>query len=88
MEIGTIPMSKHKNYNSLIREKHPEIGDMIQIKTSLGGWSEPMLVISRSKGHIYEAIIELLDQSGEILAISPSSSIYNIHIMSKKDSKM
>ena len=83
-EIGTIHMSKHRNYNSLNREKQPEVGDVIQIKTSLGGWSRPMLVVSRSKGKYRDGIIELLQASGEIMAISPSSSIYNICIVSKK----
>ena len=82
--IGTTHMNKHKNYNSFSRDKRPEVGDVVQIKTSLGGWSEPMLVISRSKGSWRHSMIELLDASGDIIAISPSSSIYNIHVVSKK----
>ena len=82
--IGITHMNKHKNYSSFNREKQPEVGDVIQIKTSLGGWSGPMLVVSRSKGKYRDGIIELLQASGEIMAISPSSSIYNIHIVSKK----
>ena len=82
--IGITRMSKHKNYSLFNREKQPEVGDVIQIKTSLGGWSGPMLVVSRRKGGHGDEIIELLDSTGEIIEILPTSSICNIHTVSKK----
>jgi hypothetical protein len=84
METGTTLMSRRRNYSLFNKDKEPEVGDVVQIKTHAGGWSEPMLVISRSAGSWRDGIIELLSPEGSILAISPTSSIYNIHIMSKK----
>jgi hypothetical protein len=75
-------MSRRNDYSLSNRGKHAEVGDVIQIKTTLGGWSEPMLVVSKSSGR--DGVIELLEPSGQILAISPTSSIYNIHVVSKK----
>lgn len=75
-------MSKRRNYK--LYGDEPEVGDVVQIKTTLGGWSQPMLVVSKSHDKWRDGSIEVLDTNGTIFPLMPSSSIYKIHIVSKK----
>ena len=60
------------------------VGDLIQVKYGISGWSEPMIVIAVQRSNAHESSIEAINSAGESMIFSPSAGVYNVHIVSKK----